>query len=80
MLIVTNLQDTAIGTQIKGLKPRSISDISGQVNDPKVGVWFLAHNSAKIDHVKSKFKQNRIPHIKPRRIIYFVFGKDQSQG
>ena len=77
MLIVTNLQDTVIGTQIKGL--RSISDISGQVNDPKVGVWFWAHNSAKSD-CKIKFKHNRIPHIKSRRIIYFLFGKGQSQG
>ena len=38
-------------------------------------VWFII--PLKLT-VKSKFKQHRITHIKPRRIMHFLFG--QSQG
>ena len=44
------------------------------MNVPKVGFAFLAHNSAKDGHrVQIQAYRNLL--IKPRRMIYFLFGK-----
>ena len=42
----------------------------GQANDPKIGVCFMAHNSAK-SGLSAIFSHHRNTLIQPRRMVYW---------